>query len=115
MKESYSYLFVVVIASIFTILGVVIQPLFATPFNWSNINLFNLEVVLSRFIYASPFIAFSIAIVLLIIKQIKKIDEEKDNKLKETLTKAFTVAFKDALREDREEQRKEEIRKAGDW
>jgi len=111
MKESYAYLFVMAIASIFTILGVVIQPLFASPFNWSNINLVNLEVVLSRFIYASPLIAFFVVIVIFIIKQIKKIDKEKDKKLVE----AMKIAFKEALKDDREEERKDNIKKSGDW
>ena len=99
------------IASIFALLGVVIQPLLAPPFNWSNMNSFNFEVVLSRLIYASPLIAFFIVITVFIIKQIRKIDKDKDDKLKES----FKESFKEALKEDREEQRKDDIKKAGDW
>jgi hypothetical protein len=115
MKESYQYLFVVAVGSILTLLGVVVQPLFASPISWSNINCVNLAVVWARFIYAAPLIGLFVAVAIFIVTQIKRVDNEKDNKFRESLKEVLKGSFKEALKEDREEERRERIRKAGDW
>jgi uncharacterized membrane protein len=115
MRESYTYLFAVAIAGVIIVLGVVTQPLFASPLSWSNLNLFNFGVVLSRFLYALPLIALFVAGIIFIVRQIKKIDNEREKQLISRLTEALKEAFKQALKEDREEQRKKEIEKAGEW
>jgi large-conductance mechanosensitive channel len=115
MRESYTYLFTIAVASILAILIVVTQPLFASPLNWSNFNLSNFAIIWTRFIYALPLIVLFAIAIFFIVKQIRKIDKDKDDKFIEKLTKQFKIAFKEALKEDREEQRKDEINNGGNW
>jgi hypothetical protein len=98
MKESCQYLFVVAVAGIFTVLGVVGQPLFVSPLSWSNFSLYNFEIVLSRLLVALPLLALFIVMAILLVRQIKIIDGKKDNDLVDKIASAFEKA----LEKDRE-------------
>jgi type VI protein secretion system component VasK len=99
MRESYSALFTIAIASILSVLVVVGEPLFKS-FTW-----YSWEVVLSRLLVALPLILLLVAISVFLIRMMKKIDDAADKK-REVSTK---TAFKEALKEDRDEQRKKDI------
>lgn len=98
VKESYSYLFVIAIAGVLSVLGVVTQPFFVSPLQWSNLSWFNFQVVFSRFIVASPLVVLFVLAIILLPKQIRKIDDKRDDKL----VNAIKDTFKEALKEHRE-------------
>jgi hypothetical protein len=102
VKESYSYLFVVAIAGLFSVLAVVTQPFFVSPLQWSNFSWFNFQVVFSRFIVASPLIALFVVAIIFLPKQIRKIDDKRDEKLANKITDGIKDAFKEAMVEFRE-------------
>jgi type VI protein secretion system component VasK len=89
MKESYSALFAIIIGGILAVLVVVGQPLF-TNLVWNS-----WEVVLLRLLVASPLIAFFILIAVFMSKQMKKIDDANDTKLKDAIVKDVVKALKE--------------------
>jgi hypothetical protein len=89
MRESYSALFAIVIGSILAVLVVVGQPLF-TNLVWHSWGL-----VLLRLLVAFPLIALFILIAVFMSKQMKKIDDSSDTKLKDAIVKDVVKALKE--------------------
>jgi len=92
MRESYSALFTIAVASILSVLVVVGQPLFES-FTW-----YSWEVVLSRLLIALPLIVLLVAVSVFLIRMIKKTDDAADKKREASIK----TAFKEALQEDRD-------------
>lgn len=98
MRESYSALFAIIVGSILALFVVVSQPLF-TNFVWNS-----WVVVLLRLLVASPLIALFILIAVFMSKQMKKIDENNNTKLKEAIVKDVVKALKE---QDKDTTKKE--------
>ena len=92
-RESFVLAFTVVVVALFSLIGVVTEPLYSLSPNWG--------VALTRFYIALPFILFLVAFIIFAWRKVQGIDEEKDKQL----VKALKEAFKQALKEDRVEGR----------